>query len=100
MQSTPTDFLGQLPHKRMNLGKFGQVGANASPKGVFPNAALMLVVFLFPSPCHLPTSSRSSELAMASGKDSDSEQVVPDEEDRPDVKAVQARYLRSPSPSQ
>uniref|UniRef100_A0A8C8RB90 Dual specificity phosphatase 27, atypical n=1 Tax=Pelusios castaneus TaxID=367368 RepID=A0A8C8RB90_9SAUR len=36
---------------------------------------------------------------MASGKDSDSEQVVPDEEDRPDVKAVQARYLRSPSPS-
>uniref|UniRef100_A0A8C0GQZ7 Serine/threonine/tyrosine interacting like 2 n=1 Tax=Chelonoidis abingdonii TaxID=106734 RepID=A0A8C0GQZ7_CHEAB len=37
---------------------------------------------------------------MASGKDSDSEQVVPDEEDRPDVKAVQARYLRSPSPSQ
>nr|XP_042709987.1 serine/threonine/tyrosine-interacting-like protein 2 isoform X2 [Chrysemys picta bellii] len=37
---------------------------------------------------------------MASGKDSDSEQVVPDEEDRPDVKAVQANYLRSPSPSQ
>ncbi|CAM4420790.1 unnamed protein product [Lepidochelys olivacea] len=37
---------------------------------------------------------------MASSKDSDSEQVVPDEEDRPDVKAVQARYLRSPSPSQ
>uniref|UniRef100_A0A452HJ51 Uncharacterized protein n=1 Tax=Gopherus agassizii TaxID=38772 RepID=A0A452HJ51_9SAUR len=37
---------------------------------------------------------------MASGKDSDSEQVVPDEEDIPDVKAVQARYLRSPSPSQ
>ncbi|XP_067402387.1 serine/threonine/tyrosine-interacting-like protein 2 [Emydura macquarii macquarii] len=36
---------------------------------------------------------------MASDKDSDSEQVVPDEEDRPDVKAVQARYLRSPSPS-
>ncbi|XP_006124287.2 serine/threonine/tyrosine-interacting-like protein 2 isoform X2 [Pelodiscus sinensis] len=36
---------------------------------------------------------------MASSKDSDSEQVVPDEEDRPDVKTVQARYLRSPSPS-
>ncbi|KYO22594.1 inactive dual specificity phosphatase 27 [Alligator mississippiensis] len=37
--------------------------------------------------------------AMASSRDSDSEQVVPDEEDGPDVKAVQARYLRSPSPS-
>ncbi|NXU55483.1 DUS27 phosphatase, partial [Turnix velox] len=37
---------------------------------------------------------------MASGRDSDSEQVVPDEEDEgPDVKAVQAHYLRSPSPS-
>ncbi|NXE18826.1 DUS27 phosphatase, partial [Ardeotis kori] len=37
---------------------------------------------------------------MASGRDSDSEQVVPNEEDEgPDVKAVQARYLRSPSPS-
>ncbi|NWH81983.1 DUS27 phosphatase, partial [Piaya cayana] len=37
---------------------------------------------------------------MASGRDSDSEQVVPDEDDEgPDVKAVQAHYLRSPSPS-
>ncbi|XP_047927522.1 serine/threonine/tyrosine-interacting-like protein 2 [Anser cygnoides] len=37
---------------------------------------------------------------MASGGDSDSEQVVPDEEEEgPDVKAVQAHYLRSPSPS-
>ncbi|KAH0624930.1 hypothetical protein JD844_032866 [Phrynosoma platyrhinos] len=36
--------------------------------------------------------------AMASGIDSDGEQVVPDEEG-PDVKAVQAHYLRSPSPS-
>ncbi|XP_068548336.1 serine/threonine/tyrosine-interacting-like protein 2 [Anas acuta] len=37
---------------------------------------------------------------MASGGDSDSEQVVPDEEeDGPDVRAVQAHYLRSPSPS-
>ncbi|NXX94493.1 DUS27 phosphatase, partial [Centropus bengalensis] len=37
---------------------------------------------------------------MASGRDSDSEQVVPDEEDEGlDVKAVQAHYLRSPSPS-
>ncbi|XP_061484002.1 serine/threonine/tyrosine-interacting-like protein 2 [Rhineura floridana] len=35
---------------------------------------------------------------MASGTDSDGEQVVPDEE-RPNVKAVQAHYLRSPSPS-
>nr|XP_060626565.1 serine/threonine/tyrosine-interacting-like protein 2 [Anolis sagrei ordinatus] len=35
---------------------------------------------------------------MASGTDSDGEQVVPDEEG-PDVKAVQAHYLRSPSPS-
>ncbi|XP_052559019.1 serine/threonine/tyrosine-interacting-like protein 2 isoform X2 [Tympanuchus pallidicinctus] len=37
---------------------------------------------------------------MASGGDSDGEQVVPDEEkDGPDVKSVQAHYLRSPSPS-
>ncbi|XP_056185975.1 serine/threonine/tyrosine-interacting-like protein 2 [Falco biarmicus] len=36
---------------------------------------------------------------MASGRDSDSEQAVPDEEKGPDVKAVQAHYLRSPSPS-
>ncbi|NXI73411.1 DUS27 phosphatase, partial [Anseranas semipalmata] len=37
---------------------------------------------------------------MASGGGSDSEQVVPDEEEEgPDVKAVQAQYLRSPSPS-
>ncbi|NXC41184.1 DUS27 phosphatase, partial [Penelope pileata] len=37
---------------------------------------------------------------MASGGDSDSEQVVPDEEkEGTDVKAVQAHYLRSPSPS-
>ncbi|XP_078512817.1 serine/threonine/tyrosine-interacting-like protein 2 [Lissotriton helveticus] len=37
---------------------------------------------------------------MASGTDSDGEQVVPHEEDESDVRAVQARYLRSPSPSQ
>ncbi|NXD72573.1 DUS27 phosphatase, partial [Eolophus roseicapillus] len=38
---------------------------------------------------------------MASSRDSDHEQVVPSEEDKgPDVKAVQAHYLRSPSPSQ
>ncbi|XP_027744027.1 inactive dual specificity phosphatase 27 isoform X1 [Empidonax traillii] len=37
---------------------------------------------------------------MASGRDSDSEPAVLEEEDEgPDVKAVQARYLRSPSPS-
>ncbi|NWR61300.1 DUS27 phosphatase, partial [Bucorvus abyssinicus] len=37
---------------------------------------------------------------MASGRDPDSKQAVPDEEDGgPDVKAVQAHYLRSPSPS-
>ncbi|NXI58498.1 DUS27 phosphatase, partial [Chloroceryle aenea] len=37
---------------------------------------------------------------MASSRDSDSEQAVPDEEDKgPDVKSVQAHYLRSPSPS-
>ncbi|XP_062982863.1 serine/threonine/tyrosine-interacting-like protein 2 [Elgaria multicarinata webbii] len=35
---------------------------------------------------------------MASAMDSDGEQMVPDEEG-PDVKAVQAHYLRSPSPS-
>ncbi|XP_054829783.1 serine/threonine/tyrosine-interacting-like protein 2 [Eublepharis macularius] len=35
---------------------------------------------------------------MARATDSDGEQVVPDEES-PDVKAVQAHYLRSPSPS-
>ncbi|KAJ1112588.1 hypothetical protein NDU88_000850 [Pleurodeles waltl] len=37
---------------------------------------------------------------MASGTDSDGEQVVPQEEDESDVRSVQARYLRSPSPSQ
>ncbi|NXI37952.1 DUS27 phosphatase, partial [Galbula dea] len=37
---------------------------------------------------------------MASSRDSEREQVVPDEEDEePDVKALQAHYLRSPSPS-
>ncbi|XP_068000779.1 serine/threonine/tyrosine-interacting-like protein 2 [Melanerpes formicivorus] len=37
---------------------------------------------------------------MASSRDSDSELAVPDEEgEGPDVKAVQAHYLRSPSPS-
>ncbi|NXY82016.1 DUS27 phosphatase, partial [Alcedo cyanopectus] len=37
---------------------------------------------------------------MASGRDSDSEQAVPDEEEEgADVKSVQAHYLRSPSPS-
>lgn len=39
---------------------------------------------------------------MASGRDSDSEPALPEEEEEekgPDVKAVQAHYLRSPSPS-
>ncbi|XP_030059817.1 serine/threonine/tyrosine-interacting-like protein 2 [Microcaecilia unicolor] len=36
---------------------------------------------------------------MATGKDSEEEQVVPDEGDESDVRAVQAHYLRSPSPS-
>lgn len=35
---------------------------------------------------------------MATGGDPEEEQVVPSEEDV-DVRAVQARYLRSPSPS-
>ncbi|KAL6093048.1 hypothetical protein STEG23_035798 [Scotinomys teguina] len=38
--------------------------------------------------------------AMATGGDPEEEQVVPNEEDEADVKAIQARYLRSPSPSQ
>uniref|UniRef100_I3MFK3 Serine/threonine/tyrosine interacting like 2 n=1 Tax=Ictidomys tridecemlineatus TaxID=43179 RepID=I3MFK3_ICTTR len=37
---------------------------------------------------------------MASGGDPEEEQVVPDEEDGATVRAVQAHYLRSPSPSQ
>nr|XP_006988184.2 serine/threonine/tyrosine-interacting-like protein 2 [Peromyscus maniculatus bairdii] len=37
---------------------------------------------------------------MATGGDPEEEQVVPNEEDEADVKAIQARYLRSPSPSQ
>ncbi|XP_074078004.1 serine/threonine/tyrosine-interacting-like protein 2 [Macrotis lagotis] len=37
---------------------------------------------------------------MATSNDPEEEQVVPDTEDGADVKAVQARYLRSPSPSQ
>ncbi|KAM6154203.1 serine/threonine/tyrosine-interacting-like protein 2 [Erethizon dorsatum] len=37
---------------------------------------------------------------MATSGDPEEEQVVPGEEDEADVKAVQARYLRSPSPSQ
>ncbi|XP_024435206.2 serine/threonine/tyrosine-interacting-like protein 2 [Desmodus rotundus] len=36
---------------------------------------------------------------MATGRDPEEEQVVPSEEDEADVRAVQARYLRSPSPS-
>ncbi|XP_041128489.1 serine/threonine/tyrosine-interacting-like protein 2 [Polyodon spathula] len=36
---------------------------------------------------------------MASTRDSDQEQVVPEEEHTADVRSVQARYLRSPSPS-
>uniref|UniRef100_A0A6J0V430 Serine/threonine/tyrosine-interacting-like protein 2 n=1 Tax=Pogona vitticeps TaxID=103695 RepID=A0A6J0V430_9SAUR len=47
-----------------------------------------------PSPAQTPVPTA----AMANGMDSDGEQVVPDEEG-PDVKAVQAHYLRSPSPS-
>ncbi|XP_004464777.1 serine/threonine/tyrosine-interacting-like protein 2 [Dasypus novemcinctus] len=37
---------------------------------------------------------------MATGGDAEEEQVVPNEEGEADVRAVQARYLRSPSPSQ
>ncbi|XP_068950803.1 serine/threonine/tyrosine-interacting-like protein 2 [Petaurus breviceps papuanus] len=37
---------------------------------------------------------------MATSNDLEEEQVVPDTEDGADVKAVQAHYLRSPSPSQ
>ncbi|XP_033866044.3 serine/threonine/tyrosine-interacting-like protein 2 [Acipenser ruthenus] len=37
---------------------------------------------------------------MASPRDSDREQVVPEEENTADVRSVQAWYLRSPSPSQ
>ncbi|XP_049737079.1 serine/threonine/tyrosine-interacting-like protein 2 [Elephas maximus indicus] len=37
---------------------------------------------------------------MATSGDPEEEQVVPSEEDEADVRAVQARYLRSPSPSQ
>lgn len=37
---------------------------------------------------------------MATGGDTKEEQVVPNKEDEADVRAVQARYLRSPSPSQ
>ncbi|XP_074122601.1 serine/threonine/tyrosine-interacting-like protein 2 [Sminthopsis crassicaudata] len=37
---------------------------------------------------------------MATSNDPEEEQVVPDTEDGADVKAVQAHYLRSPSPSQ
>ncbi|XP_063302636.1 serine/threonine/tyrosine-interacting-like protein 2 [Pelobates fuscus] len=36
---------------------------------------------------------------MATGQDQDGEQVVPDRGEEDDVRAVQARYLRSPSPS-
>lgn len=36
---------------------------------------------------------------MATGRDPEEEQVVPSAEDEADVRAVQARYLRSPSPS-
>lgn len=37
---------------------------------------------------------------MATSGDTEEEQVVPNEEDEADVRAVQAHYLRSPSPSQ
>ncbi|XP_045653239.1 serine/threonine/tyrosine-interacting-like protein 2 [Ursus americanus] len=37
---------------------------------------------------------------MATGGNPEEEQVVPNEEDEADVRAVQAQYLRSPSPSQ
>lgn len=47
-----------------------------------------------------PLAAHPLAAAMASGGDLDGEQVVPDGEDEgPDVKAVQAHYLRSPSPS-
>lgn len=42
--------------------------------------------------------SSGSTTVMASSMDSDRDQEVPDGEE-PDVKAVQAHYLRSPSPS-
>lgn len=50
--------------------------------------------------CHAPLVMDPLTAAMASGRDPDSRQAVPDEDDKgPDVKAVQAHYLRSPSPS-
>lgn len=53
-----------------------------------------------PPSCCAPLVVDPLAAAMASGRDSDSEQAVPDEGDEgPDVKAVQAHYLRSPSPS-
>ncbi|XP_068765672.1 serine/threonine/tyrosine-interacting-like protein 2 isoform X1 [Struthio camelus] len=53
-----------------------------------------------PPLCSAPVLGNPLTAAMASSRDSDNEQVVPDEEEeRSDVKAVQAHYLRSPSPS-
>ena len=50
--------------------------------------------------CRAPLVADPLAAAMASSRDPDSEQAAPDEEDEgPDVKAVQAHYLRSPSPS-
>lgn len=50
--------------------------------------------------CPAPLVADPLAAAMASGRDSDSEPAVPEEEEEgPDVKAVQAHYLRSPSPS-
>lgn len=62
-------------------------------------SAVLSVVYSYSSSLPFPQLQQTPTAAMASSRDSDSEQVVPDEEDGPDVKAVQARYLRSPSPS-
>ncbi|XP_039097841.1 serine/threonine/tyrosine-interacting-like protein 2 isoform X2 [Hyaena hyaena] len=43
---------------------------------------------------------RGWQAVMATGGDPEEEQVVPSEEDEASVRAVQAQYLRSPSPSQ
>lgn len=71
----------------------------APEQGLASCAALCNGSLCCPAPC-----SGSPAAAMASGRDSDSEEpAVPQEEEEaeegPDVKAVQAHYLRSPSPS-
>lgn len=52
-------------------------------------------------PCQsFPVNRPRLKAVMATGGDPEEEQVVPNLEDEADVRAVQARYLRSPSPSQ